>query len=137
MYRLLQVTNILVARSSGTCSHAKGFANPSNPKLHNLLYSVLRIQRHVLISHGLKDGEGGVRLMAKKKTDKQRKAHMDYFTRLGIDTSCVVCGSEDWIIGRTGPAFDVGDGRKVMPVEIICNFCGRIATYDGRVIGNV
>ena len=73
----------------------------------------------------------------RKKTDKQRKAHMDYFTRLGIDTSCVVCGSEDWIIGRTGPAFDVGDGRKVMPVEIICNFCGRIATYDGRVIGNV
>ena len=74
---------------------------------------------------------------AHKKTEKQRKAHMDYFTRLGIDTSCVVCGSEDWIIGRTGPAFDVGDGRKVMPVEIICNFCGRIATYDGRVIGNV
>ena len=72
-----------------------------------------------------------------KKIEKQRKAHMDYFTRLGIATSCVVCGSEDWIIGRTGPAFDVGDGRTVMPVEIICNFCGRIATYDGRVIGNV
>ena len=72
-----------------------------------------------------------------EKTDKQRKVRMDYFIRMGIDTSCVVCGSEDWIIGRIGPESRVGDGRKVIPVEIICNFCGRIATYDGRVIGNV
>jgi hypothetical protein len=104
---------------------------PSIPFEHKLLYPVFRnpsVKPQLLKV---------VVVMAKKKTEKQRKAHMDYFTRLGIDTSCVVCGSEDWIIGRIGPAFDVGGGRQVMPVEIICNFCGRIATYDGRVIGNV
>ncbi|MEX2162544.1 MAG: hypothetical protein WD751_11630 [Anaerolineales bacterium] len=72
-----------------------------------------------------------------KTPDKQQKAQMDYFSRMGIPTGCIVCGSEDWIVGRTGPEFAVGDGRKVMPVEIICRFCGRIASYDGHVIGNV
>ena len=68
--------------------------------------------------------------------EEQKKILMDYFTRMGISTSCVVCGSEDWTTGRTGPKFEVEGGRSVVPVEIICNFCGRIATYDSYVSGN-
>lgn len=67
---------------------------------------------------------------------KQKDVMMDYFTRLKISTSCIVCGSEDWFIGRTGPAFEVKGERKVLPVEFICNFCGRIASYDAEVIGH-
>jgi len=68
--------------------------------------------------------------------DEQKKILMDYFTRMGISTSCVVCGSEDWSIGRTGPEFEIENERSVVPVEIICNFCGRIVSYDSYVVGN-
>ena len=67
---------------------------------------------------------------------KQKDILMAYFTRMGISTSCIVCGSEDWFIGRTGPEFEVEGVRSVLPVEFICNFCGRIASYDARVIGH-
>ena len=68
--------------------------------------------------------------------EKQKEKMMAYFTRMNIDTSCIVCGSEDWIIGRTGPEFTVEGERTVIPVEFICNFCGRIAHYDAKVIGH-
>jgi len=68
--------------------------------------------------------------------EKQKDIMMAYFNRMGIDTSCAICGSEDWFIGRTGPEFEVKGFRKVMPVEFICNFCGRIALYDAHVIGH-
>ena len=68
--------------------------------------------------------------------EKQKEVYMDYFTNRGIDTSCIVCGSEDWFIGRTGPEFDVEGERTIIPVELICNFCGRIALYDAWVIGH-
>ena len=68
--------------------------------------------------------------------DKQKNIMMDYFTKMNVNTSCVVCGSEDWFIGRTGPEFEVENVRKVMPVEFICDFCGRIALYDANVIGH-
>ena len=70
------------------------------------------------------------------KQEEQLKILMDYFTRMGISTSCVVCGSEDWSVGRTGPKFEAEGGRSVVPMEIICNFCGRIATYDSYASGN-
>ena len=68
--------------------------------------------------------------------DKQKDIMMTYFTKLNISTSCIVCGSEDWFIGRTGPAFEVEGQRTVLPVEFVCNFCGRIAFYDAEVIGH-
>lgn len=68
--------------------------------------------------------------------DKQKETMMNYFTKMKIDTSCIICGSEDWFIGRTGPEFEIEGVRKVMPVEFVCNFCGRIASYDGNVIGH-
>ena len=61
---------------------------------------------------------------------------MDYFTRMNIDTSCLACGSEDWFIGRTEPEFEVKGQRMEQPVEIICNFCGRVASYAANVIGH-
>ncbi len=67
--------------------------------------------------------------------DKQKKELMDYFTRMGIATNCAICGSEDWEIGRTGDEFDASGGRKVLPVELMCNFCGRIVTYNAHTIG--
>ena len=67
---------------------------------------------------------------------KQKDIMMAYFTRMKIDTSCLVCGSEDWFIGRTEPEFEVEGKRKVHPVEFICDFCGRIALYDANVIGH-
>lgn len=70
------------------------------------------------------------------KPEEQKIILMDYFTRMGISTSCIVCGSEDWSTGRTGPEFKIEDERSVVPVEIICNFCGRIATCDSYVSGN-
>ncbi len=67
--------------------------------------------------------------------EEQKKTLMDYFTRMGVSTSCIVCGSEDWMIGRTGPEFEVEGERKIVPVELICNFCGRIVSYDSYVVG--
>ncbi len=68
--------------------------------------------------------------------DKQKKELMDYFTRMSIATNCVVCGSEDWEIGRTSEEFEASGGRKVLPVELMCNFCGRIVTYNAYTVGS-
>ena len=65
-----------------------------------------------------------------KKTRKE--ILQDYFIRMNIPTSCSVCGSEDWFIGRLGPEYNVEGKRSVTPVEIICDFCGRIGTYDSE-----
>ena len=67
---------------------------------------------------------------------KQKQQLMDYFTKMKVPTNCVVCGSEDWEIGRTGGEFEVGGGRKVLPVDMVCNFCGRIVTYNAYTIGS-
>jgi len=71
-----------------------------------------------------------------KEAEKQKELMMAYFDRMHIDTSCIVCGSEDWFIGRTGMEVAVEGQRSILPVEIICNFCGRIANYDAKVIGH-
>ena len=71
-----------------------------------------------------------------KEAEKQKELMMAYFDRMNIDTSCIVCGSEDWFIGRSGPEFVVEGKRTILPVEFICNFCGRIANYDAKVIGH-
>jgi hypothetical protein len=68
--------------------------------------------------------------------EQRRRELLDYFTRMGIDTSCAICGSEDWDIGRTGEEFEVSEGRKVLPVELLCNFCGRMVTYNAYTIGS-
>ena len=66
---------------------------------------------------------------------KQKETLQDYFIRMQIDTSCNVCGSEEWFIGNTGKEYALEDGRKIKPVEVVCSFCGRIVLYDGNVMG--
>jgi ribosomal protein S27E len=66
---------------------------------------------------------------------KQKQTLQDYFIRLQIATSCNVCGSEDWFVGNTGKEYTLADGRQIKPVEVVCNFCGRIVFYDGNVMG--
>ena len=65
---------------------------------------------------------------------KQKDIFNDYFIRMQIPISCSVCGSEDWFIGRLGPEYKVEGKRTITP---ICEFCGRIGTYDASVIGLV
>lgn len=67
--------------------------------------------------------------------EKQKEKLTDYFIRLQISTNCNACGSEDWFVGNTGAEYKLEDGRAIKPVEVVCNFCGRIVLYDGNVMG--
>ena len=68
---------------------------------------------------------------------EQRKTElMDYFSRMGINTNCAICGSEDWEVVRVGDQYETENGHKVMPVDLLCHFCGRIVTYNAFTIHN-
>lgn len=66
--------------------------------------------------------------------EKRKEELMSYFARMGIDTSCAICGSEDWEVARVAEEFQMDDKRKVLPVDLLCNFCGRIVTYNAYTI---
>ena len=69
-----------------------------------------------------------------EKQEKQKELIMHYFTHRKIPTSCIICGSEDWYVGQMGEPYEA-NGHTVTPVQVICNFCGRIATYNAKVFG--
>ena len=69
-----------------------------------------------------------------EKQKKQRELIMNYFLHRQIPTSCIICGSEDWFVGMIGESYEVA-GHTVSPVQVICNFCGRIASYNAMVFG--